>query len=113
MLMTPYYKTEQDVVSYRNAIRYYTQWCREHYLQLKVDKTKEMVFDIKIKNNITEKVFINNKEVEKVQKYKYLGVVFDDKSTKMLKQVNKKMYFMRKLYNLEIDKKIILMNHVF
>ena len=67
---------------------------------MKVSKTKEMCIDFRKNQRCPKPVYIKGEAVERVDTYKYLGVVFDSKlnwKENMLKKVNSKMYWMRKL----------------
>jgi len=44
-----------------------------------VKKTKEVIFDLRQKDNVPCNIPIKGQEVERVKEYKYLGVVFDEK----------------------------------
>ena len=76
---------------------------------MNVSKTKEMCTDLK-KNKICPKlVYIKGEAVERVDTYKYLGVVFDSKLNwkeninSVLKKVNSRMYCMRKLRSFGVN----------
>ena len=77
-------------------------WCDKNYLYLNVSKTKEMCIDFRKNQRCPKPVYIKGKAVERVHKYKYLGVVFGSKLNwkeninSVLKKVNSRMYCMRK-----------------
>ena len=52
-------------------------WCDENYLYLNVSKTKEMCIDFRKKQRCPKPVYIKGEAAERVELYKYLGVVFD------------------------------------
>ena len=54
-------------------------WCDKNYLRLNVSKTKEMCIDFRKNQRCPKPVYIKGEAVEKVDTYKYLGVVFDSK----------------------------------
>ena len=54
-------------------------WCGEHFLQLKVKKTKEMIVDFSTSPIIHPSLYINREIVESVTEYKYLGTIIDNK----------------------------------
>ena len=72
--------TSDSHTSYQNEIDVFTEWCECHFLNLNVNKTKEMLFDLKRNKNFNiPKCFIKGEEVERVDCYKYLGTIIDDK----------------------------------
>ena len=60
-------------------IENFVNWCDKHYLYLNVSKTKEMCIDFRKKQRCPKPVYIKGEAVERVDTYKYLGVVFDSK----------------------------------
>ena len=50
-----------------------------NYLQLNVGKTKKMVIDFRRKVPVDSDVVIKGETVEKVETYRYLEIVFDNK----------------------------------
>ena len=66
-------------------------------------KTKEICIDFRKNQRCPKPVYIKGEAVERVDTYKYLGVVFDSKLNwkeninTVLKKVNSRMYCMRKL----------------
>ena len=57
-----------------------TRWSKDNYLDLNVEKTKEMVVDFR-KNGCVGELVIEGVIVEKVNEYKYIGTVLDNKLT--------------------------------
>ncbi len=55
-----------------------TIWCKDNYLDLKVDRTREMAVDLRRKGDVGEPV-IDGVTVERVIEYNYLGRVLDNK----------------------------------
>ena len=80
------------------------------FLNLNVDKTKEMIIDYHKNNNE-----INGKVVQTVQEYKYLGTLtnkklcFESNVYALYKKANSRLYFWRKLKELKIDLSIIIL----
>ena len=70
---------------------------------MNVSKTKEMCTDFRKNQRCPKPVYIKGEAVERVDTYKYLGVGFDsnlnwkENSNSVLKNVNSRMYCMRKL----------------
>ena len=102
-----------DLLNYYDEIEKFTKWCSDHYLQLNVKKTKELIFDFRKKNNTHDPLMIKNETVERVTEYKYLGVVFDEnlnwesQAAKVNGKMNQRLYFMRKLNSFNVDNVIL------
>ena len=54
------------------------RWYKDNYLDLNVDKTREMAVDLRNTGAVSE-LIIEGVTVERVTKYKYLGTVLDNK----------------------------------
>ena len=104
---------KNNETKYREAIDYVTNWCSDNYLHLNVSKTKEMVFDFRVNQNTKIPVVIDDTDVTFVEEYKYLGVTiqndlkWDVHINNQVKKANKRMYHVRCLRNLNVDRKII------
>ena len=102
-----------DESSYRQAIGWFTSWCNDHFLQLNVRKTKEMVIDFRKNQDPLDPIFINGEEVERVKTYKYLGVTIDNTlnwdchTDLMIKKLNSRLYFLRKLNTFHVDNTLL------
>ena len=98
---------------YQNAVKYFISWCKENYLLLNVQKTKELVIDYRRTSNVHEDLVINEQIVERVSEYKYLGTIIDCKLNfesnvnSIYKKANSRMFFVRKLHRLHVNKKIV------
>ncbi|WP_419619893.1 alkylated DNA repair protein domain-containing protein, partial [Thiolapillus sp.] len=74
-----------------------------------VSKTKEMCIDFRKNQRCPKPVYIKGEAVERVETYKYLGVVFDSKLNwkeninSVLKKVNTRMYCLRKLRSFGVN----------
>jgi len=66
---------------YTEEVHRFTKWCKENYLELNVRKTKELIIDFRKSPNEIPALFINDSKVERVEEYKYLGTVLDNKLT--------------------------------
>ena len=101
-------------VEHGEALDSFVKWCNDSYLKLNVSKTKDMIIDFRRNpsNEPKHKTIIENKEVETVSSYKYLGTTFDDKlkwsdnTDDIVKKCNQRMYFLRKLNSFGVDKKV-------
>ena len=69
---------DEDVL-YHKKIENFVNWCDKNYLYLNVSKTKEMCIDFRKNKKCPKQVYIKGEAVERVETYKYLGVVFDSK----------------------------------
>ena len=100
---------------YQKEVKSFVTWCKENYLLLNVQKTKELVIDFRRSPYEHNKLVIDEKAVEKVTEYKYLGTIIDCKLNfkanvdAIYKKANSRMYFVRKLHNLNVDNTIVQM----
>ena len=62
-----------------NELKKVVEWLHSNKLSLNVKKTNYMIFTMKKKFNLTEKIYINNTVVERVNVTKFLGVNIDSK----------------------------------
>jgi hypothetical protein len=98
---------------YAHEVERFVNWCSSNFLNLNVQKTKEMIVDFRRGANIHECLVINNEEVERVSNYKYLGTVIDNRLVftenvnLIYKKANSRLYHLRKLHSLHTDTKII------
>ena len=68
---------DEDAI-YHKQIENIVNWCDTNYLYLNVSKTKVMCTDFRKNQRCPKPVYIKE-AVERVDTYKYLGVVFDSK----------------------------------
>ena len=64
---------------YHKQIENIVNWCDKNDLYLNVSETKEMCIDFRKNQRCFKPVYIKGKTVERLETYKYLGVVFDSK----------------------------------
>ena len=69
---------DSDETIYREAVRELVDWCDEHFLELNVTKTEEMIVDFRRKKERVQPLTIKVEEVRQVSTYKYLGTTIDD-----------------------------------
>ena len=104
-----------DVQEYLSCIEFVNSWCSENFLDLNVSKTKEVMLNFRRINVVNQPVIINNLDVDICDTYKYLGVTIDsrlkfDEHVKVQASKGfKKLYFVRTLYNLNINVDVIAM----
>ena len=95
------------------SVHRFVSWCDSHYLLLNVKKTKELIFDLRKSSPIHENIVIKGEVVERVNEYKYLGVIFDEKldwvknSKKIQSKVNQRVFFMYNVAKFNVDTKIL------
>ena len=79
IFITPIHKVYSLLAAYHKQTVNFVNWCDKNYLYLKVSKTKEMCIDLRKSQRCPKPVYIKGEAVERVDTYKYLGVVFDSK----------------------------------
>ena len=90
---------------YRQTISDVSDWFSENYLDLNVTKSKEMILDMRKKQNSKTPVTISNSSVAVVFSYRYLGVKIQDNLKwnehveAQTKRANKRVYNVRRLRN--------------
>ena len=91
-----------------------SDWCIQNFLELNVGKTKEMVVGFKRDRTDVAPLAIGGQTVERVQEYRYLGTVIDDKftfnkSTAIihLKKCRQRMVILYQLRSLMVSNKIL------
>ena len=100
---------------YFSVVRRFYNWCKENFLDMNVLKTKEMLTDFRKNPPPVPYLEIDDKIVERVDEYKYLGTVIDN-SLAFNKNVvaihikcQPRLYCLHKLRNIGIDSKILQM----
>lgn len=108
--------TNDDNLNYLKEINTFVDWCDQNFLELNVTKTKELIVDFRTtKKILPEPVTIKGSEVERVHKFKYLGVVFDDilswnqNTDTIMNKINSRLYCLRKLSSFNVSKHILQM----
>ena len=99
--------------AYLSQIQSFVNYCDSNFLELNVSKTKEMLIDYRRNISPPPPVFIKGTAVERVDKYKYLGVVLNNKLTwddhvdVLVKKLNSRLYCLRKLSNFNVSSEIL------
>ena len=76
------YSDDTVIVDLSNSIPHYieverfTTWCKDNFLDLNVIKTKELLIDFRNQPLAVSPITIDG---EIVEKYKYLGIILDNK----------------------------------
>ena len=100
-------------MDYQNTISHFTQYCTDSYLELNVDKTKELVFDTA--HTGLNPLLIHGKTVEQVDSFTYLGLTLDNKFrfdqhiTSIQKRFQQRLHVIRKLRSLSVAPHLLLL----
>ena len=106
-----------DETDYRSDIDHFVSWCVAICLELNVVKTKELVKDFGSGVDHPTPVNINGQHIEIVHSYKYMGTKIDDKlrwddnTMNLNKKSQQRLYFLRKLNVLHIDRHFLFVFH--
>jgi len=107
-----------DNEDYIKSVDWFNSWCKINMLPLNTDKTKELIIDFRINKDPIENLVIENKVIEQVDLYVYLGVSVDRQlnwnaqTSSVISKLNKRMYFLRKLGTFQIDRCHVTSCHV-
>ena len=96
--------TRGNEISYRGEVERLVEWCGDHNLALNIMKTKEMIIDFRRSGDLNHPpLLIENKEVERVSNFKFLGVTLKDNlswkiNTKSaVGKAQQRLFYLRKL----------------
>jgi len=104
---------QTDETSYKASVSSMVTWCRDNYLLLNVNKTKELIIDFRRNPAPHTPLEINGEQVEIVSQYKYLGTILDskldwtDNTTQLVKKGNQRLHFLRKLRSFEVQRPVL------
>ena len=99
--------------TYFDEVNNFVDWCDKNYLKINVSKTKEMIFDFRRSKPAIPPLKIKDETVEVTTTYKYLGLTIDNKISwedhvsTIIKKVNQRLYFIRKLKSFNVDTQIM------
>ncbi len=88
----------------------FISWCVSSYLSINVSKTKDMLIDFRRSPHDTSQTVIQNKVVENVDEYKYLGTIIDSKSSfegnteAVYNKAQQRILFLRKMKSFNVSK---------
>ena len=109
-------KDPTSVQNYSLAVQWFATWCSENFLQLNVNKTKELCIDFRRKHeDAPAPPLINGMHVERVNEYKYLGVTIDNKinfnqhTTSIQTKCQQRLYVIRRLKSFNLNPKYLLL----
>ena len=110
------YSDDTAIVDLSNSIPHYieevvrfTTWCKANFLDLNVAKTKELLIDFMKQPPAVSPITIDGEIVERVEKYKYLGIILDNilKFDRNVLNIYKKchyiIYCLQRLRNIGIN----------
>ena len=106
-----------DEADYISSVDHFTTWCSDNCLEINVSKTKEMIIDFRSGVHHPNPVNVMGQNIEIVHSYKYLGTIIDDKlrwdenTTNLYKKGQQRLYFLRKLNALHVDRNILSLFH--
>jgi hypothetical protein len=106
---------EHSLSQYFDYINVLNTWFGSSFLELNVQKTKEICFEENRAQDasLVRPVMINNEAVEQVDTFKYLGTVLDKKASfsshvdTVCKKANQRLYLLRKLKSFDVDRLIL------
>ena len=78
-ILTGLIKNDQDL-NYKVKINSFVSWCDGNHLVLNISKTKEMVINFRRQKYNPETIIVTKeKEEERMETFKYLGISLDNK----------------------------------
>ena len=104
---------DNNDISFLRQIDGFVQYCKRTFLELNVNKTKEMVINFRKHDDAIRPVILDEQAVERVSNYKYLGVVFDnnlnwhDHIDMVLKKLQPRLYCLRMLHKFNVNESIL------
>jgi len=107
--------TDNIDTSYTEEVDSFVDWCARNHLVLNVEKTKEMIIDFRKNKGFFEPITIQDRQIERVDSYKYLGVVIDkdltwtENTDSIIKKLKPRMYCLRKLRSFNVNTKLLEM----
>ena len=68
-----------SIQHYIEDVERFTTWCKDNFLDINVTKTRELLIDFRKLPRAVSPITIDGEIVERVEKYKYLGIILDKK----------------------------------
>ncbi len=105
--------TNDNPEYYLTQVRDFLSWYSDNYLYLNVKKPKKMIVDFRINTRVPDTIVIANEEAERVEEYRYLGVVIDKKLTgsgnsqQVYNKCQQRILFLRIVRNTHVDQTIL------
>ena len=101
--------SDDDGSKYIDEINKFATYCRTHFIELNVKKTKEMIIDFRKSKALPDPIIINDHTVERVCTYKYLGVMLNNdlswsnNTDYIMSKLNSCLYCLRKLKKFDVN----------
>jgi hypothetical protein len=105
---------DESLQAYQDAIVSFSRWCGDHFLELNVTKTKELVVDLRRGSGPVTPVSINGDSVEIVSSFKYLGLTLDSRLSfsehisLTQRKCQQRLYVLRRLRSFQLKPKLLL-----
>ena len=102
-----------DVSNYISQVDHFIEWCGLNYLNINVNKTKEMLIDFRKNRAEPAPLVINSMCVERVTEYKYLGIIIDNKlsgspnTQRVYSKAAQRLHHLYILHRLSVDRKLV------
>ena len=100
-------------LNYFQEINSFVDFCEQNFLELNVTKTKEMLIDFRSKSIVPDPIIIKKTKIERVDTYKYLGLVIDNRLKfdahvdSVVKKLNSRIYCLHKLDSFGVRNEIL------
>ena len=100
---------DEDIIEHGPVVDDFILWCDESFLQLNVNKTKDMIISFRRTPISPSPTIIKGTEIEVVESYKYLGVTLDNKLSfdshisSTSKKVQQRLFFLRKMRSFNVS----------
>ena len=98
-----------SILRYIEEIDRFTTWCKDNFFDLNLTKTKELLIDLRKQPPTVSPITIDGEIVERVEKYKYLGInivnklKFDSNVLSIYKKCHYRIYCLQRLRNIGIN----------
>jgi hypothetical protein len=105
--------TKNDETAYREEVRALVEWCQENNLSLNVNTMKELIMDFRKQQREHAPIHINRTTVEKVKRFKFLGVHITDNlkwtthTNSVVKKPQQGLFIRRRLRNFGLAPKTL------
>ena len=101
--------SDDDSSMYVDELNKFATYCKTNFLQLNVEKTNEMIIDIRKSKALPDPIIINDHSVGRVSTYKYLGIVLNNdlswsiNTDYIISKLNSHLYCLRKPKKLNVN----------
>ena len=93
----------------------FVTWCDQSFLQLNVNKTKDMIIDFRTSAPVPSVTTVKGTDLELVDSYKYLGTIIDRKllfkenTLAVCSKVQQRLFFLRKMRSFSVCSTMMMM----